>query len=71
MVFHDQEKDISNDLIRLDERFKYMGLEDFCVHAGPIIRMENEHKFNDIENRKIISSVKYDYKNPKLGVSQY
>ena len=54
MVFHDQEKDISNDLISLDERFRYMGLENFCVHAGPIIRMENEHKYNDIETRKKI-----------------
>lgn len=54
LVFHDQDNDITDDLSKLNERFAYMGLENFCVHAGPIIRMENEHKNNDIEERKKI-----------------
>lgn len=54
LVFHDQDNDITDDLSKLNERFSYMGLENFCVHAGPIIRMENEHKNNDIEERKKI-----------------
>ena len=58
LVFHDQANDITDDLSKLNERFGYMGLENFCVHAGPIIRMENEHKNNDIEERiKILKTM--------------
>ena len=41
MVFHDQRKDLSEEIIRLREEFINLGYEDdFVVHTGPLIRKE-------------------------------
>ena len=40
MVFHDQEVDIQENVLRLDTELSYLGLENLCIHTGPIIRKE-------------------------------
>ena len=44
MGFHDQTTDISTCLVSLEQELTYLGYPHHCLHAGPIIRMENELK---------------------------
>lgn len=45
MVFHDQSDDISNEIDRLRDAFVQIGLDaDHTVHAGPMIRREEEYR---------------------------
>ena len=45
MVFHDQSDDISNEIARLRDSFIRTGLDaDHTVHAGPMIRREDEYR---------------------------
>ena len=39
-VFHDQEKDIKEELAILNEKLDTFGLRDVAIHTGPIIRQE-------------------------------
>jgi len=45
MVFHDQSDDITAAIAQLREAFMQMGLDADCaVHAGPMIRREEEYR---------------------------
>ena len=45
MVFHDQTDDLANEIERLREAFRQSGLDaDISVHAGPMIRREEEYR---------------------------
>ena len=52
MVFHDQATDITACLDSLEQELTYLGYPHHCLHAGPIIRMENEFKDEDIVIRR-------------------
>ena len=52
MVFHDQAIDISTDLQILERELSNIGLENHCVHAGPVIRSEHEYKEFSIKERQ-------------------
>ena len=52
MVFHDQENDISDCLNSLEQELSYLGYTNHCLHTGPIIRMEEEFKNEDIVVRR-------------------
>ena len=54
LVFHDQSIDISANLIRLRETMCRRGLPEYTVHAGPLIRRDNEYREFYIEERKKI-----------------
>ena len=54
MVMHDQSYDISADLEKLERELDYIGYPNHCVHAGPIIRQEQEYRFESIEVRQKI-----------------
>lgn len=54
MVFHDQSKDINDCLVSLEHELAYLGYPQHCLHAGPIIRMESEFKYEDIVVRRKI-----------------
>jgi hypothetical protein len=54
MVFHDQEVDIQENVIRLDTELSYLGLENLCIHTGPIIRKEEIYKDMGIAERRRI-----------------
>ena len=54
LVFHDQSVDISPNLIRLRDSVNQSGLPDYTVHAGPLIRREDEYREFPINERKKI-----------------
>ena len=51
-VFHNQEIDLSNELIHLEESFSNLGFKAQSFHAGQIIRREEEYRDVDREVRK-------------------
>jgi hypothetical protein len=53
-VFHDQDVDISADLSKLDSDLLNIGYSGHCLHAGPIIRGEEEYKEVEIAQRQRI-----------------
>ena len=54
MVMHDQAYDLSADLNKLENELQYIGYPNHCVHAGPIIRQEQEYRFEKMEIRQKI-----------------
>ena len=54
MVMHDQAYDITGELNKLEKELQYIGYPNHCVHAGPIIRQEQEYRFETIEIRQKI-----------------
>ncbi|MBR5965311.1 MAG: DUF3800 domain-containing protein [Treponema sp.] len=58
MVFHNQAADIQRQIERLDAELSHLGLENFCIHTGPIIRKEEIYKDMDIfERHKIFNKM--------------
>lgn len=54
LVFHDQSKDISSDVIKFEEMMANIGWPQHCIHAGPIIRAEEDYKSTNLNDRKHI-----------------
>ena len=54
LVFHDQGSDVSAPVKALDADWDRMGYENFCFHAGPLIRKEKGFMFMKREERKAI-----------------
>ena len=54
LVFHDQKVDIKDDLTLLESEMRNIGWSDHCIHAGPIIRAENEYKECSLHERQQI-----------------
>ena len=54
MVFHDQSIDIKGDLIALEKGLGNIGWGNHCVHAGPVIRSEEDYRGYDLRNRQKI-----------------
>jgi len=54
MVFHNQEIDISKQIAHLDHELSFLGLNNMCIHTGPIIRKEEIYKNMDIVERRRI-----------------
>ena len=53
MVFHDQDIDISAEIEKLERSLESMGLDrTHCVHAGPLIRREQEYAEMPREERR-------------------
>ena len=52
MVLHDQSINIFEDLKRFELALRETEWGDHCVHAGPIIRGENEYENFDVPNRR-------------------
>ena len=44
MVLHDQTINITHDLKILEAELRNMGWSNHCVHAGPVIRSEEEYR---------------------------
>jgi len=53
-IFHDQSVDIHEELTRLENDLKSIGYSGHCLHAGPIIRGEEDYRGVDIATRKKI-----------------
>ena len=54
MVFHDQSISITEPVNKLNQELAYMGLNDLCIHTGPIIRREEIYEFMSIKERRRI-----------------
>ena len=54
MVLHDQSVEIDNDLKALENELANIGWPKHCVHAGPVIRSEEEYHGYDLKNRQKI-----------------
>ncbi len=54
MVFHNQNNNIQSAINNLDTELSYLGLEDVCIHTGPIIRMEEIYKTMNLADRRRI-----------------
>ena len=52
MVFHDQNYDMNKELAILEESLTHIGWSKHCVHAGPVIRSEEEYKGYSIKDRQ-------------------
>ena len=61
LVFHDQSVDISHNLLEMQERMRQQGIPDYTVHAGPLIRREDEYKNLSIIERKQIFDRLYHF----------
>lgn len=58
MVFHDQDNDIRESVSHLDSELSYLGLNNLCIHTGPIIRKEEIYKnMNIVERRRIFNKM--------------
>ena len=54
MVLHDQSVEIDNDLKALENELANIGWPKHCVHAGPVIRSEEEYHGYDLKDRQKI-----------------
>lgn len=54
MVIHNQGVDISNDLKILESELSNIGWTKHCVHAGPVIRSEEEYRGYTLKDRQKI-----------------
>lgn len=54
MVLHDQDTDISNDIKLFENELNNLGWVNHCVHAGPVIRSEEEYRGYNLKDRQKI-----------------
>jgi hypothetical protein len=54
MVLHDQNVDITNEIKILEKALSDIGWSEHCVHAGPVIRSEEEYRGYDVKERQKI-----------------
>lgn len=54
MVFHDQNEDIRPSISKLNQELSYLGLDNLCIHTGPIIRKEEIYTEMEIDERRRI-----------------
>jgi hypothetical protein len=54
LVFHDKSSDIDTNLLRLRDSLNQRGIPDYTVHAGPLIRRDDEYREFSINERKEI-----------------
>ena len=60
-VFHDQSINITENINHLNSKVKNSGLPDYTVHAGPLIRRENEYSHLSLLKRKQIFNFLYNF----------
>ena len=61
MVFHDQSKDITDNINHLNTRISQSGLPDYTIHAGPLVRREAEYDNLSLLDRKRIFNILYNF----------
>ena len=54
MVFHNQSEDIQDSILKLNKELSYLGIENACIHTGPIIRREEIYSDMDVPERRRI-----------------
>ena len=61
LVFHDQSVDISENISHLNTRISQLGMPDYTIHAGPLIRREKEYDSLSLLERKRIFNALYNF----------
>jgi len=61
MVFHDQARDINNDIKRLNEILRQSKLPESPIHTGPLIRREGGYEDYSMLERKRIFNTLYNF----------
>ena len=54
LVIHNQFCDISDALSKLELELEYIHYPHHCIHAGPLIRQEQEYRYETLETRQKI-----------------
>lgn len=54
LVFHNQNTDIQSELVHLEDELSHLDWPKHCIHAGPIIRSEEEYKGMSLDDRRKI-----------------
>ena len=54
MVFHPQDEDIQPAISKLNRELSYLGLDNLCIHTGPIIRREEIYTNIGMDERRKI-----------------
>ena len=58
MVFHNQTADISAEIGHLNSELLHLGLDNLCIHTGPIIRKEEIYReMTVVERRRIFNKM--------------
>jgi len=61
LLLHDQSKDITDDVRLFARKLTDLGLPDYTVHSGPLIRRELEYKNVTLLDRKRIFNIIYNF----------
>lgn len=61
MVLHEQDRNIEPYLNRLDSCIEKLGIENHAIHTGPIIRKESVYGSVDINTRKALFNVLFNF----------
>lgn len=54
MIFHDQNIPIRSDIDNLNIQLAHLGMDNLCIHTGPIIRKEEIYTYMSIKERRRI-----------------
>jgi len=61
LVFHEQDKDIDDDIYRLNSQIRNYGLPDHTIHTAPLIRNEGLYGNMPLQDRKRIFNSLYNF----------
>ena len=61
LLFHDQSKDISENIEHLNTRIRDFGLPDYTIHTAPLIRNEGLYKNISLIDRKRTFNALYNF----------
>ena len=61
LLLHDQSKDITDDVILFARKLSELGLPEYTVHSGPLIRREFEYKNFLLLDRKRVFNIIYNF----------
>ena len=61
LVFHDQSKNIAEKINWLNNAINNIGMSDYTVHAGPLVRREHEYKYLSLLERKQVFNILYNF----------
>ena len=52
MIFHDQSIDIQSSITKLNQELSFLGLDNICIHTGPIIRKKEIYSEMTVDERR-------------------
>ena len=72
IVFHNQDNDISREIVNLNNGLKVYGISDNIVHTEPLIRNESEYKnISNNDRRGILSKFNFFIKHANINYKAF